>query len=98
AQSGRRPVGVSAARGPDRPRSGFIIQIERPGQTLRMDDVETLLAGTGVELDPSYGPILVNPGLGRFVVRGRGDATARERAAAIPGVTLFVDARIKPMG
>jgi len=62
-----------------------------------MDEVETLLAGTGVELDRSYGPILVNPGLGRFVVRGQGDAGARERAAAIPGVTLFADARIKPI-
>ena len=83
-------------RGPRRGRPGVIIQIDRPGRTLQMDEVVNLLAGTGVELDPSYGPILVNPGLGRFVVRGSADAAARARAAAIPGVTLFADARIKP--
>lgn len=91
-RSKRSSQGSEPARKP----SGFIIQIERPGQALQMDEVLSLLAGTGVQLDESYGPILVNPGLGRFVVRGSGDATARGRAAAIPGVTLFADARIKP--
>ncbi|HKQ57386.1 MAG TPA: hypothetical protein VJY35_05925 [Candidatus Eisenbacteria bacterium] len=78
-------------------RKGFvIIQIERPGETLAMDDAVSMLADTGLELDRSYGPIPVNPKLGRFVVRGSGDAGARARAAEIPGVTLFADARIKP--
>ena len=91
-----RPKRSSRGSDPAPKRPGFIIQIERPGQTLAMDEVVSLLAGTGVELDPSYGPILVNPKLGRFVVRGSADAAARERAAAIPGVTLFADARIEP--
>ena len=81
---------------PSADRTRFIIQIERPGQKLGMDDVSELFRGTGVELDASYGPVLVNPSLGRFVVRGLADARARKRAEAIPGVTLFADAKIKP--
>ena len=87
-----RPLGSSPSTG----RTRFIIQIERPGQKLQMDDVTELFRETGVELDASYGPVLVNPGLGRFVVRGLADPLARERAEAIPGVKLFADARIKP--
>ena len=88
----RPPRGITS-----RPRSAFIIiQIERPGETLAMDDAVSMLAGTGLELDRSYGPIPVNPSLGRFVVRGSGDSGARARAAAIPGVTLFADPRIEP--
>ena len=87
-----KPAGSSPSAG----RARFIIQIERPGQKLQMDDVTELFRETGVELDANYGPILVNPGLGRFVVRGLADALARERAEALPGVKLFSDARIKP--
>lgn len=82
--------------GPSMPRTRVIIQIERPGVRLCMEDVSELFRGTGIELDASYGPILVNPGLGRFVVRGLADPPARERAEAIPGVRLFADARIEP--
>jgi hypothetical protein len=83
-------------RKPAGKRPDLIIQIECPGRALDMDDAVNMLAGTGLVLDRSYGPIPVNPKLGRFVVRGSGDAGARKRAAEIPGVTLFSDARIKP--
>ncbi len=76
----------------------FIIQIESPSTKLDMAGVKDLLAGTGVALDEEYGPILVNPGLGRYVVRGTASADARARAEAVPGVSFYSDARQSPMG
>ena len=61
-----------------------------------MNDVLQLFHGTGIEVDTEYGPIPVNPALGRFVVRGLADEEARERAERIPGVKLFADPRIEP--
>ena len=78
------------------PRRGFIIQIEGRSTPLGMSDVLQLFRETGVEVDTEYGPIPVNPALGRFVVRGTADEAARKRAEAIPGVRLFADPRIKP--
>jgi hypothetical protein len=74
----------------------FMIQIERPDEKLNMEGVRQLLAPTGMELDPSYGPILVNPKLGRYVVRGKGTTGARAEAEKINGVQLFSDAKIQP--
>jgi hypothetical protein len=76
----------------------FLIQIESPGRTLDMAAAKTLLADTGVELEDGYGPILVNPALGRFVVRGRATRDARARAESLPGVKFYSDARVSPMG
>jgi hypothetical protein len=78
------------------PRSRFLIQIEHLGGTLDMPAARTLLAGTGVELDQTYGPILVNPARGRYVVRGRASRAARAKAEALPGVRFFSDAGISP--
>ena len=78
------------------PRRSFIIQIDGRPAPLAMSDVLRLLRETGVEVDTEYGPIPVNPALGRFVVRGLADEAARERAEAIPGVRLFADPRIGP--
>ncbi len=74
----------------------FMIQIERPDQKLNMEGARQLLAPTGVELDPTYGPILVNPKLGRYVVRGKGTTGARAAAEKIGGVQLFADVKIQP--
>ncbi len=71
----------------------MIIQVERPGQKLDMAAVQRILEGTGIELDPAYGPILVNPQLGRHVVRGRVSPAARAKAAKISGVLFFADVR-----
>ncbi len=71
----------------------YIIQIERSGQKLDMASAQALLAGTGVELDAAYGPILVNPKLGRYVVRGLATPSARREAENVPGVSFFSDAR-----
>jgi len=78
------------------PRRSFIIQIDGRPDGLGMSDVLEMFRETGVEVDPEYGPIAVNPALGRFVVRGWADEAARGRAEALPGVRLFADARIQP--
>ena len=63
---------------PDAVKSRYVIQLERPGERVDMEFVRALLGDTGVELDAGYGPIPVNPGLGRFVPR----PSARVAAAA----------------
>jgi len=62
-----------------------------------MTAVAALFAGTGVRLDDSYGPLLIDPGRGRHVVRGEATPEARRRAEAIPGVQFFSDVRQAPM-
>jgi hypothetical protein len=74
----------------------FIIQVERPGKKLGMSDIQSLLEGTGIQLDSNYGPIPVNPKLGRYVVRGKATPEAKAKAERIPGVRFFADAKIKP--
>ena len=81
---------------PDAVKSRYVIQLERPGERVDMEFVRALLGGTGVELDAGYGPVPVNPGLGRFVVRGFASPEARAVAELIPGVRFFVDARQEP--
>jgi hypothetical protein len=76
----------------------FLIQIESPDKTLNITDAQKLLAGTGVELDEGYGPILVNPGLGRYVVRGSAGREARARAETLAGVRFYSDAGVSPAG
>jgi len=75
----------------------FIIQVERPNEKMDMSKISTLLEGTGIELDQSYGPILINPKLGRYVVRGSATAQARAKAEKIPGVRFFADTKQQPM-
>ncbi len=79
------------------PARSFIIQVDRPGERLDMPAVAALLAGTGVRLDDGYGPVLIDPGRGRYVVRGEATLEARRKAEAIPGVQFFADARQAPM-
>lgn len=77
--------------------SAVIIQIDRPGRKLAMETVAELLEGTGVEIDADYGPIPINPAIGRYVVRGRATIAAKARAEKISGVRLFADARVQPV-
>jgi hypothetical protein len=79
------------------PAGRFIIQIDRPEEALDMPRIRGILADTGVELDEAYGPFLINPKLGRYVVRGLATLDARSRAEEIPGVRFFADAPQKPM-
>ncbi|MBI4420623.1 MAG: hypothetical protein HY560_07340 [Gemmatimonadetes bacterium] len=74
----------------------ILIQLDRPGEKLDMAAVRRLLDGTAIELDAAYGPILINPKLGRYVVRGLATPDARERAEAITGVRVFADAKVEP--
>jgi hypothetical protein len=81
---------------PDECKSRYVIQLERPGERVDMEFVRALLGDTGVELDAAYGPIAVNPTLGRFVVRGVASPEARALAERIPGIKFFADARQEP--
>lgn len=83
---------------PDDSKSRYVIQLERPGERVDMEFVRALLRDTGVELDAAYGPIPLNPNLGRFVVRGVASPEARARAERIPGIRFFADARQEPAG
>ena len=74
----------------------YIIQVDRPGERLDMAAIRALLDEAGVALDPSYGPIPLNPQLGRYVVRGIASPDARARAEQIPGVRFFADALQEP--
>jgi hypothetical protein len=74
----------------------LMIQIEHPQGELAFGDAERLLGLTGIELDKSYGPILVNPKKGRYVVRGFASPAAVAKAKALPGVSVFADAPIQP--
>jgi hypothetical protein len=95
----RRSNRVVEDRVKDEPATGtsFIIQVDRPGQKLDMAAIRALLEGTNVQLDPSYGPIPINPKLGRYVVRGVATPEARAKAERIPGVRFFSDVKQKPM-
>mgnify|MGYP001607399821 CR=1 FL=1 len=68
-----------------------MIQIDRPGARLAIEDVVELLAGTGVKIDLDYGAQLINPALGRYVVRGRASTQARRRAERLGRVMFFAD-------
>lgn len=73
-----------------------MIQIQRPDQNLDMPTIEKLLEGTGIKLDPDYGPFSVNPKQGVFVVRGYASPESQKKAKQIPNITLFRDTTISP--
>ena len=75
----------------------FIIQIERQGERLSMQDIHDILKGTGIQLDSGYGPYLVNPQLGRYVVRGFADSEGEQKARKLPGIMLFRDTKVRPI-
>src|SRR2546428_13503605 len=78
------------------PATRYIIQVDRPGEQVDMTTIRALLDGVGVAVDPGYGPVSINPKLGRYVVRGVASPDARERAEQIPGVRFFADAIQEP--
>lgn len=78
------------------PQTRYIIQVDRPGQPVDMAAIRTLFDGSGVVLDPDYGPIPINAKLGRYAVRGTASPDARARAEQIPGVRFFADAVQEP--
>jgi len=78
------------------PVTRYIIQVDRPGERVDMAAIRALLDEAGVALDPDYGPISINPKLGRYVVRGLASPDARARAEQIPGVRFFADALQEP--
>lgn len=73
-----------------------LFQIDRPGSKLDISGAQELLEPLGVALDLRYGPVPVNPRLGRYVVRGTASAEALERVRALDGVSVFSDTAIAP--
>jgi hypothetical protein len=73
-----------------------MIQIQRSDQNLDMSTIEKLLEGTGIKLDPDYGPFCVNPKQGVFVVRGYASPESQKKAKQIPNITIFKDTTISP--
>lgn len=61
-----------------------------------MTTVASLLEPLGIELDRSYGPVPINPSLGRYVVRGSASPEARAKAERL-GVSFFSDAAQEPI-
>jgi hypothetical protein len=94
--AGKQTMDPSPQKNNTKPLERFIIEIHQPGQKLNMQAITDLLKGTGIKLDPTYGPILVNPKAGNYVVRGTGDEEAQEKAKQISGVKLFPDSKISP--
>ena len=72
----------------------YIIQLNARHASL--DSLRSRLEKIGVNLDPEYGPINVNPVERNYVVRGWATPDARARAEKIEGVTFFGDAKIAP--
>lgn len=77
--------------------SQVIVQVDRPGQKLDMRTIQRLLGVTGLHLDETYGPILINSKLGRYVVRGTVTPEARAKIEQIAGVRLFADGKVQTM-
>jgi hypothetical protein len=76
--------------------SRYLIQIDL-GRRAGMEEIRKILERPDIEVDPSYGPILIDPAKGRYVVRGTATPSARQHAEAnIPGVQFFGDQRIAP--
>lgn len=91
--------GKSSRKAPSPPEaaSNYLIQLDVGQQSAGMGEVRKLLAGAGIDLDASYGPIPIDPVKGRYVVRGTATPSARQHAEAnIPGVQFFGDPRIAP--
>jgi hypothetical protein len=82
----------------DKDRRQYLIQIEHKdkGNSATLDQLSEVLGKTGVELDPDYRPIQVNPALSRYVVRGWANKSARAKAEKIAGVQFFSDLGIGP--
>ena len=88
------PSSKESASNKSTPNEQFIIEIESPHTKLDMLTVQKLLKDSGIKLDLQYGPFLINPKLGHYVVRGFGDIESQQKAKQIPGVKLFRDRRI----
>lgn len=80
---------------PSKQQMQYLIQIERP-EKLDFGKIQDILKPTGLKIDQSYGPIVVNPARGRVVVRGKGSADAKAKAEKIGGIQLYPDLTIQP--
>ncbi len=82
----------------DSPQIRYLIQIDRSGGALDIEQARLLLEPLGIFLDVSYGPVCINRKLGRYVVRGGATSEARHKAEQIAGIRFFADAKVGPTG
>ena len=80
------------------PSTRMIVQIDSPGAKLDFATARQRLAGTGVELDETYGIVCINPQLGRYALRGSGDEQVKAALRALDGVQIFADPSVAPLG
>ena len=71
----------------------YIVQMDHPDTPLNMSSVLEILQDTGIDIDQSYGPILIDRKRGRYVVRGRATAEEKTKAEKIPGLRFFADVK-----
>jgi hypothetical protein len=77
----------------------YLIQIANAPRLPKRSDFDHiigLLEGTGIELDLSYGPVVIDRKQKKVVVRGTATEEAKAKAEEIPGVTLFADLKGGP--
>jgi hypothetical protein len=72
----------------------YVIQIERPDEVVTVSSAHELLGPLGVTIDPAYFPVVVNPKLGRYALRGVATAESRAAAERLPGIRFFADSKI----
>lgn len=63
-----------------------------------MQGAQHILSSTGITLDEGYGPYLIAPAIGRYVVRGTAMAAAVDLARKLPDVQIFVDSDVDAAG
>ena len=75
----------------DPDRRQYLIQIERKGKSLTLNQISEVLEKAGVELDPGYGPIKSESNSATLRGRGWANKSARAKAEKIAGVQFFSD-------
>ena len=75
----------------------IIIQCDLQDENAKLSTVDEKFKGTGLNLDKNYGPILINPKLHRYVVRGFVDQNTKAKISKLTGVKVFSDSKVKPV-
>ena len=76
----------------------IIIQCDLQEENVNLSTIDKKFKGTGLNLDKNYGPLLINPKLHRYVVRGFADQNTKAEISKLTGVKVFSDSKVKPIG
>jgi len=75
----------------------IIIQCDLQEENVSISIIDKKFKGTGLNLDKNYGPLLINPKLHRYVVRGFADLNTKTKISKLTGVKVFADSKVKPI-